>query len=184
MFQTRASARSSLNQWNLSAKSSAAPTDLFSRALRCSEGSKRRQTTPLCRVLEQPKKIFDAGSTDSSANPVDCEFCVFLPSFRHNPNEPLPAKRRARPLQHSAAQLSTAQHNTTQHNTTQLNTTQHSSTPHNTTQHNTAQHTSTQHSTTQHNTAQHSTPQHNTAQHSTTQHSTAQHNNTTLNTFC
>jgi hypothetical protein len=43
----------SLNRWNLSAKSSAASIDLFSRALRCSEGSVRRQTTPLCRVLEQ-----------------------------------------------------------------------------------------------------------------------------------
>jgi hypothetical protein len=42
---------SSLNRWNLSTKSYAASTDLLSRALRCSEGSACRQTTPLCRVL-------------------------------------------------------------------------------------------------------------------------------------
>ena len=67
---------------NLSAKSSAASTDLFFRALRCSEGSARRQTTPLCRVLgHNRKKTFDAVSTDSSHSLVDCEFCVFLPKL-------------------------------------------------------------------------------------------------------
>jgi hypothetical protein len=48
---------SSLNRCNLSAKSSAASTELLSKALRCSEGSARRQTTPLCRVPEQSPNL-------------------------------------------------------------------------------------------------------------------------------
>ena len=54
-----------LNRCNLSAKSSAVSTDLLSSPLRRSEGSERRQTTPICRV--GTIRTFDAGSTDSSA---------------------------------------------------------------------------------------------------------------------
>ena len=37
-------------------------------------------------------RTFDAGSTDSSPIPVDCEFCVFLSKLPAHPSEPLPAK--------------------------------------------------------------------------------------------
>jgi hypothetical protein len=40
-----------------SAKSSAASTDLLSRSLRCSEGSVRRQTTPLCPVCSENSEL-------------------------------------------------------------------------------------------------------------------------------
>jgi hypothetical protein len=70
----------SLNQCNLSAKSSAASTDLLSRALRCRRAA--RVVKPrLFAVFRNNPNNFDAGSTDSYASPVDCEFCVFLPKL-------------------------------------------------------------------------------------------------------
>jgi hypothetical protein len=121
---------SSLNRCNLSAKSSAASTELLSKALRCSEGA--RVVKPrLFAVFRWKSKPSTRGqqirqSVRWTAN-SEC-FCRRASgTIRASRCLPSAAPDRCNTAQHSTAQHSTAQHSTAQHSTTQTaSTAQHS----------------------------------------------------------